>query len=297
VGAKKLLPEGQNHCPICGKSLDREPAGAPAPAIPAEAPRPMRQERPIEPIPTGLPEFPRPRPPVSPPSAPPPVRRPRHTRQVRAIVAVATFVVVMLVVVWLVKASWQRWNAPPPAEGYVFALRQGGMVAPRPVEKDEWVDASANAVQIADFRVRVDSVRVGPVDLLLRSMKTRSTEKFLIIRLIVHDEGVVAREIHYEPWADLPDAPSKHAPQLSDSQSRTYAQKTFDPLAKVAGRAYDDRPVPGGRPLVEVLVFPATPADIEYLRLSLPAAAFGGAGEFRFQIPGTMIDRPPRVSP
>jgi hypothetical protein len=38
-----------------------------------------------------------------------------------------------------------------------------------------------------------------------------------------------------------------------------------------------------------VLVFPVPPGDIEYLRLRLPASAFGLTGEFRFQLPRGMI--------
>jgi hypothetical protein len=287
VGAKKLLPEGQHHCPICGKALDQEPPREPAPIMQAEALRPVRQEQAIEPV---VPELPRPRKPEL--SPPPPVPRPRHARQIGAIFAVAGVAVLGMVFFYVIKATWTRWNAPPPPEALVVALRQGGMVAPRAQEPDEWVDASANGLEIADFRVQVDSVRVGQVDLTLRGSKTRSREQFLIIRLVVNDAGILFREVHYEPWADQDGSPSQHPPHLTDSANRPYVQKAFDPLAKVVGRAYEDRPIAGGRPLIEVLVYPVPPADIEYLRLNLPAAAFGGTGEFHFQIPRSMIDWP-----
>jgi hypothetical protein len=39
----------------------------------------------------------------------------------------------------------------------------------------------------------------------------------------------------------------------------------------------------------EVLVYPIPARDVEYLRLMLPASAFGLTGEYRFQIPRSMI--------
>jgi hypothetical protein len=42
----------------------------------------------------------------------------------------------------------------------------------------------------------------------------------------------------------------------------------------------------------EVLLYPVAAAKAEYLRLELPASAFGEAGEFRFQIPRSMIVNP-----
>ncbi len=57
------------------------------------------------------------------------------------------------------------------------------------------------------------------------------------------------------------------------------------------GRADVDLLNPGHQ-VKEVLVFPVPPADVEYLRLTLPASAFGLSGEFRFQVSRGMIQAP-----
>jgi hypothetical protein len=46
-----------------------------------------------------------------------------------------------------------------------------------------------------------------------------------------------------------------------------------------------------GKSVEDVVVFEEPVARAEYLRLELPASAFGGTGKLRFQIPKSMIER------
>jgi hypothetical protein len=46
-----------------------------------------------------------------------------------------------------------------------------------------------------------------------------------------------------------------------------------------------------GKSVEDVIVFEESVARAEYLRLELPASAFGGTGKLRFQIPKSMIER------
>src|SRR5438874_4500931 len=184
--------------------------------------------------------------------------------------------------------SWPKPGDPPPPPLLAVPLRQAGMVAHQPVGDGEWVDASANAVQMNDLRVRVLGVRSGNVELESQGKQTFSTEKYLAIRLAVSLEGIVFQQIPYAPWADAANAPSKHSPILTDNLERPYPQKTFAGR-KIVGRA-DRNFLTPGRLVNEVLIFPVPPAKVEYLRLKLPASAFGGAGEFRFQIPRSMVE-------
>jgi hypothetical protein len=162
------------------------------------------------------------------------------------------------------------------------------MVANQPVGEEDWVDASVHAVQRKDLRVQVLSVRVGAVELRSGGNKTLSPGRHLAIRLRVSYHGIDFQPLPYEPWSDRAVSPSKHPPTLTDNRERSYPQKTFDRAWTVAGRA-DRGALTPGRGLNEVLIFPAPGADVEYLRLALPAAAFGAAGEFRFQIPRSML--------
>jgi hypothetical protein len=194
---------------------------------------------------------------------------------------------IMCFLVLLFAGSWPSFSSPPPRL-VTIPLKQNGMVAHRDAGADEWVDASANAVKRDDVRVEIVSARIGSVDLKRKSSASASSEHFLSIRVRVSYEGVIFQQTPYEPWADRADSPSKHPPTLTDNHSHTYAQHTFDADWKVAGRADVDALNPGHQ-VKEVLVYPVPARDIEYLRLMLPASAFGLSGEFRFEIPRRMI--------
>jgi hypothetical protein len=218
-----------------------------------------------------------------------------------------------LVLVVLV-GKWPRLGTPAPPPPVAVPFGQKGMVANQPIGDGDWVDASTHAVQKEDLRVRVLAARIGTVELvaqgkensppgqarprkydepvtdpLARRKKVWSQDKQLVIRLQVTYQGALFRAIPYQTWADLVNVPSKHPPILTDTLKRPYAQKTYDAAWKVVGRVDGDTLTPGHM-VNEVLVFPVPPAGVESLRLTLPAAAFGGTGEFHFLIPRGMIE-------
>jgi hypothetical protein len=185
-----------------------------------------------------------------------------------------------------------RWTSssfsPPPLVR--IALQQKRMAAHEAIREDDWMDASAYAVKRQDVRLEIVSAQVGPAELNPKPLPRSplAAEPYLTIRLRASYEGVVFRQTPYEPWADLPGSPSKHAPTLTDNQGRAYAQKTFDPGCKVVGRADFDALNPGHQ-VKEVLIYPVPSKDVEHLQLLLPASAFGLTGAFRFQVPRSMI--------
>lgn len=194
---------------------------------------------------------------------------------------------ILCLLVLLFAGSWPSFSSPPPPLVTV-PLKQDGMAAHQAVSADDWVDASANAVKHGDVRVQIVSARIGSVDLKRQSSTRASAERYLTIRVRASYEGVIFQQTPYQPWADRADSPSKHPPTLTDTQGHTFAQKTFDSGWKVAGRADVDALNPGHQ-VKEVLVYPVPGRDVEYLRLMLPASAFGLDGEFRFQVPRSMI--------
>jgi hypothetical protein len=194
---------------------------------------------------------------------------------------------ILCLLVLLLAGSWPSVTKEPPSL-FLVPLGKKGMTAHQLGSADEWVDASANAVKLGDVRVQIVSARIGPVELKPPSTATATAERCLIIHLRASYEGILFQQTPYESWADLADSPSKHTPTLSDNHDRTYDQKTFAPGSKVVGRADADALTPGHQ-VKEVLVYPVPARDVEYLRLTLPASAFGLAGAFRFQIPRGMI--------
>jgi hypothetical protein len=201
-------------------------------------------------------------------------------------VVVPLLVSILCLLVLLFAGSWPSSSSSPPL--VTVPLKQKGMAAHQAVSPEEWVDASANALKYGDVRLEIVSVGIGPVELRQKSSIAASSEHYLSLRLRASYEGIIAQQTPYQPWADLAGAPSLHAPTLTDNQGRTYAQKTFAPGFQVVGRADTDALNPGHQ-VKEVLVYPVPARDLEYLRLTLPGSAFGLAGEFRFQIPRSMI--------
>lgn len=194
---------------------------------------------------------------------------------------------ILCLLVLLFAGSWPSFSSGPPPLMTV-PLRQKGMAAHQAAGADDWVDASANAVKRGDVRVEIVSAQVGPVELKRKSSTTASAERCLTVRLRASYEGFLFQQVPYGPWSDRGDAPSEHPPTLTDEQGRTYAQKTFAPGWKVAGRADVDALTPGHQ-VKDVLVYPLPARGAAYLRLMLPASAFGLPGAFRFQLPRSMI--------
>ncbi len=329
VGAKGLLPDGENTCPVCGNEIPAAAVTASAPAY--QAPEPRLPARNLD-RPAGEMR----KPDVAEDDA---EERPSFATQLRQLdvgtaaafalggVALVTASIPDLVIftkplsglglllgivggvlpavkkrrnvaipgatcglcllVLLLAGNWPRLSAPVQVPAVAITLHQGGMVAPRVVADDEWLDASACAFRSGDLEVEVVSVQIGPVQLV--GSRGPAPDKCLTIRLRVTDKNVRFRErVPYETWADEANAPSKHPPEMTDNLEHVYPQKTFAPGVRIVGRTYVDALMPPA--LRELLVYSAPDSGIEYLRLKLSASAFGAPGEFRFQIPKSMIE-------
>lgn len=205
----------------------------------------------------------------------------------RTNVVVPCLMSILCLLVMLFAGTWPGSSSTAPPLMTV-SLKQGGMAVRQAAGADEWVDASANAVKHGDVRADIVSVQIGPVGLKQNSSTTASPENYLTIRVRVSYEGVLFQQTPYEPWSDRAGSPSKNPPTLTDNQGRTYTQKTFHAGSKVVGRTDVDALNPGHQ-VKDVLVYPIPARDVEYLRLMMPGSAFGLPGEFRFQIPRSMI--------
>lgn len=194
---------------------------------------------------------------------------------------------ILCLLVLLFAGSWPQFTSPPPPLVKV-PLDKKGMSANQAAGDDDWVDASANAVKVGDVRVEIVSVGIGPVDLKRNATTKASAERYLLIRLRASYAAIVFQQLPYAPWSDRFAWPSLNPPTLTDSQDRSYPQKMFEADWDVVGRANVDALTPGHQ-VKDVLVYPVPAPNIEYLRLHLPASAFGLAGAFRLQIPRKMI--------
>jgi hypothetical protein len=151
----------------------------------------------------------------------------------------------------------------------------------------DWVDASRDAVQFGDVRVRLVSATIGPAELKVPKGKKPPKEKYLIVKVRVSNAGA-ERLVQFRSW-NGPAAPGeKMAPVLQDDQGRNYPLKVFPPDFEVVGRVPQAN-LPPGKKVEDVLIFEGRPAQVEFLRLELPASAFGSSGAVRMHIPASLI--------
>jgi hypothetical protein len=210
-------------------------------------------------------------------------------RAARGLVPAAASAVCLLT--FLGAGPWPLGRREAPADPSLLTVvpdRDKGMTRRATLGGDEWWDASRGALQQRDVRVRVTSAAVGSVPTRTDSRRGSSARKYLVIRVRVRNVGAF-RVVDFETWADPLLVPGRHNPSLTDDSGRPYSRVTFSPRATAGGHAGLAHLTPG-KFVDDALVFPVPPlGQVEYLRLELPASAFGGSGTLRLQIPRSMI--------
>jgi hypothetical protein len=146
-----------------------------------------------------------------------------------------------------------------------------------------WLDASRAEVECAHVGLRVEDVQVRTVRF---ADGKGAKEKGLVIVLRLRNAG--GAELRYRGWGG-----SGSTPTLRDD-TRPYRYRPLQPRPVKPGAA----PAPAitallpGQPVEEALAFEAPGRPVAFLRLELPAAAFGGDRVVRLQIPGNMVKGP-----
>jgi hypothetical protein len=151
------------------------------------------------------------------------------------------------------------------------------------------VDASRDAVQQGDLRVRAVRAVVGPLT-FRNAQPAPSADPFLQIVLRVYNAGTTGR-LEYRSWGHPLD-PAEQAVVLADDRGRTYRPCHFRTGGEVAGQLRAASIAPLGK-VEDLLVFDPPAADVGFLRLELPASAGGGTGTLRLQIPRALFRGPP----
>jgi hypothetical protein len=156
-----------------------------------------------------------------------------------------------------------------------------------PAAEDAWVDASHEAVQRGDVRVRVLSAVLRAVPFKDPDRARAARDRQLLVTLRVYNLGA-ERRVPYESWGEPAAGREADLPRLHDSTGKTYRLRSFDPGVEVVGRTPHASLSPG-KYVDDVLVFEPPTVIPEYLRLELPASACGGGGTFRLQLPREMV--------
>jgi len=202
---------------------------------------------------------------------------------------VASLAVFLLAGFWLNQFSilFGSLRKSPASEQKTVPLRTQANRSETGSPEAGWVDAGREAVQFGDVRVRFVSAMIGPAELKLPKGKKPPKEKYLIIRVRVSNAGA-ERLVQFRSWYEPATRAEQATPILQDNQGKTYPLKAFPPDMELVGRVTQVA-LPPGKKVEDLLIFEGQPAGIGFLRLELPASAFGSSGSVRMQIPGSMI--------
>jgi hypothetical protein len=164
-------------------------------------------------------------------------------------------------------------------------------VPPKPSEPEElsWTDASKGPVQHGDVRVQLTGVTVRNVRIKdMLGEEFVSPTKYLAIRLEIFNTSSM-RKLDFLGWSEP--SSDRNAASLTDNSNRLYKRMSPDPGAEISGQISTATSLYPGKQLEDLLVFEPPVDKIQFLRLQLPAAAFGSSGSLNLQIPDGMVRR------
>jgi hypothetical protein len=166
-----------------------------------------------------------------------------------------------------------------------LAVRAGGE---QKGEEPAWAIAGQVALRQGDARIRVTSVRIMALDTQDR-VGTRSHRNSLVIGVLIRNMGA-SKVIPFSGWGSVDAKSDQPLPSLTDGRDRAYQLLQALPSKDFAGSSSGAMLAPG-KEATEMLVFEAPAGDVQTLHLELPAAAFGGGGGLRWEIPASMLGR------
>ena len=150
-----------------------------------------------------------------------------------------------------------------------------------------WADARSGVRQ-GDIEVRVTSARVDTVALTNLGDKTSSKNKLLSITLSIKNASQT-KKIQYDGWSGADTFIARNVALLRDNFDNAYKRVGFGFGTEVVGQISNESIYPG-KAVSDVLVFEPPIGTISFLRLEMPAGAFGGTGQLRLEIPKEMIE-------
>lgn len=148
---------------------------------------------------------------------------------------------------------------------------------------------ATESLQLGDISLKISEVVIGNVPLhqKIGDTDTESEESLLAIYVELTNTSQ-SKKIDYRGWmndyARLLDLDA----ELTDNHDNDYRKVNFGGLLTVKGVSNDSSIYPG-KTLKDAIVFEEPVPGIELLRVKLSAKGMGQDGEFRFEIPASMI--------
>jgi hypothetical protein len=153
----------------------------------------------------------------------------------------------------------------------------GPRPSPQPLDKERWVEADLYDVDHGMVRLRIMAAALQDVPVNLRKDRRRAERELALTVKLVH--AGTKDPIAFKGWRAAGDSP-----RLLDGNGQVLA---FRPRGDGAA----PRALVPFQPVQETVAFDPPAAASDFVRLELPASAFGGAGTVRFLVPRTMFAR------
>ena len=147
----------------------------------------------------------------------------------------------------------------------------------------DWVDASRAGLQQGRLFIEVPDVSIGSVTATSASTRNISPGQYLLLRLRIKQIEVAGK---FTAKRSQPPLFAKVRPGLKDNTGKVYPLRDVQEVAAVSERRAAVFPVVFQE---GVFLFEPPAAGVAYLRLEVPAEAWGGRGAFRFTIPRSML--------
>ncbi len=160
--------------------------------------------------------------------------------------------------------------------------------SPTPEKEPGWMPAS-QPLMAGDVQLEITEVVAGHVPLKssFSDSDGESEDRLLLVRLNITNTSQ-RKKIDYQGWmsnyASLLDIDA----ELTDDAGNRYRKIRFASLSKVKDAESDASLYPG-KSINDAIVFELPIEGVQYLRLKLSGKGFGEDAEFRFHIPGAMI--------
>jgi len=170
------------------------------------------------------------------------------------------------------KAEPPAAKSPPPAVA----------AKPKPAAEIKWYNAASDTASFPTEQVSVKVRSANVAGLASRFAVRDATKKYLVVTVMVQNHGTT-RKLDFESWGKM--GPASAAVTLGDEHGNRYK------LIRVQGEQSPS--IYPGKDYTDEVIFEPPIDSAKTLRLVLPATAFGGKGEVRFEIPRAMIATAP----
>jgi len=175
--------------------------------------------------------------------------------------------------------------AKPDADKSTTAAAARPDAPSKPAAGEQWTDASRSSIRRGEVKVKIESATIGIPRLVIAPGRfARPRSKCLSIKILLQNTNP-ERKLEYTSWGVRGRSGASAGVSLTDNLENRYSLQPFRG-ATPEGQLTTKSIYPS-KSIQDVLVFqpPIDNPKVKFLRLQLPARAFGEEGTLNFQLP------------